>query len=389
MSDWKFTDQYGSAYPALANNSILGVLVFDITGSSPVAGTSFTGALDLPKSGTALNILAALTGMTSIPFTGTVTTDNNTLTVSLTAGGAAITQAFAAAIPIIGGSVCKNAVLSIDSVIPASLAADDCPATDTMGLGITIAVGSGTGTVVTQIPMSDGFFTLNGTFENFGIGLSDLNFLVPGSNNFSAGFPSAELGPYYNNETQLELLKLSFDVYVSADPSLSIEMSGIGVSIGITNLAIYQQALYLDPLAVWIHIADMNTPDPLYTWGLEGDFVLCNYNRPGDTQNPDFTFNLNMAFPNPPQQPDFSLSGSYGNPYNQPVSQIVSDLIGQEVDLGIGNTITLEKFDFSTNANVTTGLISNFEFEIGMSGPFGLFESFQLNSFSLAVAYSS
>jgi len=161
------------------------------------------------------------------------------------------------------------------------------------------------------------------------------------------------------------------------------------VSVGITNIPLYQQALYLDPLAIWIHITNINSATPTPAWGLEGKFVLCNYQTPGNTARPDFTFDLEMAFPNPPSQPNFSLSGSFDNPYNQPVSQIVSDLLGQATDLGIGNSITLEKFDFFTDADVTTGTISDFEFEIAMSGQFGIFQQFSLESFSLTVAYSA
>ena len=41
MANWKFTDQYGSAYPALAN-SILSKLIFDVPeGKSPIDGTNF------------------------------------------------------------------------------------------------------------------------------------------------------------------------------------------------------------------------------------------------------------------------------------------------------------------------------------------------------------
>ncbi|OMP76237.1 hypothetical protein [[Flexibacter] sp. ATCC 35208] len=389
MSNWKFTDQYGSTYPALAN-SILSLLVFDVSsGNSPVSGTSFSASLDLTATGNAMNVLAALTGTKTIPITGTVTTSNNQLSVNLqSSDNDVLTKALAACIPIIGGDICKNAGISIVNVTGTQQTSDDEPQTDEIDLSMTIAIGSGTGTLTTQIPMSDGFFNISASFTNFGIALSDLNFLVPGNNNFSTCFPSTQLGPYYNNQTQLELLSLGVSLYVSTAPSFSVVVSGVDVTIGITNIPIYKQALYLNPLAIWINISNVNTT-PTPAWGLVGNFVLCNFNRPGDTGNPDFTFDLNMGFPNPPDQPNFSLSGNFDNPYNQPVSQIVSDLLGQATDLGIGNSITLEKFDFATDADVTTGYISDFEFEIAMSGQFGIFENFSLESFSIAVAYSS
>lgn len=388
MSNWKFTDQYGSTYPALAN-SILSILVFDVSGTSPVTGTAFSANLDLTATGTAMNVLAKLTGVTTIAMTGTVTTDNNTLSVNLQASDTtALTTALAACIPIIGGQILKSTGISIVTVTSTTQTSDDDPTTDEIDLSMTIALGSGTGTLTTQIPMSDGFFHISASFTNFGIGLSDLNFLVPGSNDFSSCFPATQLGPYYNPQTKLELLSMGVTLYVSTTPSLSVVVSGVDISIGITNIPIYQKALYLNPLAVWVSVANVNTT-PTPTWGLEGNFVLCNYNRPGDTANPDFSFDLQMGFPNPPTEPNFSLSGNFDNPYNQPVSQIVSDLMGQATDLGLGNTITLQKFDFYTAANVTTGTISDFEVEIAMSGQFGIFENFSLESFSLSVAYSA
>jgi hypothetical protein len=388
MSNWKFTDQYGSTYPALAN-SILSMLVFDVSGTSPVSGTTFSANLDLAATGTAMNVLAALTGTTTIAMTGTVTTDNNTLSVNIQASDTdALTKALAACIPIIGGEICKSAGFSVITVTTTQQTSDDDPTTDEINLSMTIAIGNSTGTLTTQIPMSDGFFHIAADFTNFGISLSDLNFLVPGNNDFSTCFPSTQLGPYYNNQTQLELLSLGLSLYVCTTPSLNVVVSGVDVNIGITNIPIYQKALYLDPLAIWINVSNINTT-PTPAWGIIGNFVLCNYNRPGDTANPDFSFDLQMAFPDPPDQPNFTLSGNFDNPYNQPVSQIVSDLLGQATDLGIGDTITLEKFDFYTSADVTTGTITDFEFEIGMSGQFGIFQNFSLESFSLSVAYSA
>lgn len=386
MATWKFTDQYGATYPALAN-SILNLLVFDITGSSPVSGTSFTGTLDLTATGNAMNVLASLLGVTAIPCTGTVQETNNTLSVSLqSANNDVLTKAIAANLPIIGNEICKNAGISIANVTPASLTAQDEPTSDELDINITIAIGSGTGTLVAQVPMSDGFFTVSASFQDVGIGLSDLDFLIPNSK-FSSMFPSSELGPYYDSNTALDLLQLGVTFYIGHSP-LTIIVTSVTVVIGIVNIPLYKQALYLDPLAVWISVTGLNaTPTP--TWGLLGSLVLCNYNTPGKTETPDFEFDFDMTFPNPPTQPTFSIAGTYQNPLNQPVSLMIQDLLGPGTDTGIANTITIEKFDFYTDADVTTGTISDFGIDIAMSGQFGLFQNFELEEFSISVAYSS
>lgn len=388
MANWKFTDQYGTAYPAL-QNSILSLLVFDITGTSPVSGTAFSASLDLAATGAAMSVLSIITGLTTIPMTGTVDTSNNTLTVSLTStNNTVLTTAIAACIPIIGGSICKDASVTINNVTPASLTSDDEPTTDDIDLNITIAIGSGKGVLVTQIPMSNGFFTTSATFTGFGISLSDLDFLVPGQSGFSQSFPSTELGPYYNSGTALSLLALSVTFYVNTNPSLSVTVSGVSVSIGITNIPIYQQALYMNPLAVWVNVTNITTT-PLTTWGLEGSIVLCNYNTPGNTATPDFEFDFNLGFPNPPTVPDFTVSGSFENPSDKPVSLMIQDLLGSSTDTGISDTITVEYFDFYAATNVTTGTITEFSTDIAMSGQFGLFENFTLEEFSISVSYSS
>ncbi|ASU33547.1 hypothetical protein [Mucilaginibacter xinganensis] len=388
MANWKFTDQYGSTYPAL-QNSILSLLVFDITGTTPVSGTTFNASLDLAATGAAMNVLSIMTGLTTIPMTGAVTEANSTLSVSLTStNDTALTSAIAAIIPIIGGSICKNVSVTIENVTPASLTADDSPTTDEIDLNITIAIGSGTGVLTAQIPMSDGFFTVQAEFTNVGIGLSDLDFLIPGQSGFSESFPSTQLGPYYNSGTSLNLLSLGLTFYVSTASGISLSVSGVSVSIGIVNIPLYEKALYMNPLAVWVNVSSVTTK-PVTTWGLEGAIVLCNYATPGDTANPDFEFDFNMGFPNPPDTPDFTVSGEFENPSSKPVSLMIQDLLGPGTDTGIGDTITVESFDFYADADVTTGTIVAFSTDITMSGQFGLFENFTLEEFSISVSYSS
>jgi hypothetical protein len=385
MATWKFTDQYGTTYPALAN-SILSILVFDITGSSPVNGTAFTGTLDLTATGNAMNVLASLTGLTAIPFTGTVQEANNTLSVSLqSANDDVITKAVSANLPIIGKAV-SNTGLSLANVTPASLTAQDEPTSDEIDINVTISIGKGTGTLVAQVPMSDGFFTVAASFQNVGIGLSDLDFLIP-NGAFSAMFPAKELGPYYNSGTALDLLQLGITFYIGHSP-LTVLPTSITVVVGIVNIPLYQQALYLDPLGVWVTVTGLNTT-PAANWGLLGSLVLCNYNTPGKTDTPDFEFDFEMSFPNPPTENSFGISGHYQNPLNKPVSLMIQDLMGPGTDTGIANNITIEKFDFYTDADVTTGTITDFGIDIAMSGQFGLFQNFELEEFSISVAYSS
>lgn len=385
MATWKFTDQYGTTYPALAN-SILSILVFDITGSSPVSGTAFTGTLDLTATGNAMNVLASLTGLTAIPFTGTVQEANNTLSVSLqSANDTAITTAIAANLPLIGKEV-TNAGLSIANVTPASLTAQDEPTSDEIDINVSVNIGSGKGTLVAQVPMSDGFFTIAASFTNVGIGLNDLDFLLP-NGGFSSMFPSQELGPYYNNSTALDLLQLGATFYIGHSP-LTVLPTSVTVVIGIVNIPLYQQALYLDPLGVWISVSGLNAT-PAATWGLLGSLVLCNYNTPGKTDTPDFEFDFEMSFPNPPTENTFGISGHFQNPLNKPVSLMIQDLMGPGTDTGIASNITIEKFDFYTDADVGTGTITDFGIDIAMSGQFGLFQNFELEEFSISVAYSS
>ncbi|MBL8234519.1 MAG: hypothetical protein JNL98_38835, partial [Bryobacterales bacterium] len=80
MADWKFTDDYGTQYPAL-QSSILSMLSFS---DHTISGTDFTGTLDVAASGAALATLGSILNVTSIAVSGSVTTQNKTFSVSLT-----------------------------------------------------------------------------------------------------------------------------------------------------------------------------------------------------------------------------------------------------------------------------------------------------------------
>lgn len=388
MSSWRFTDVYGKAYPGLAN-SILGKLVFDITGSSPISSTgAFTGTLDLGLSELTQSLLA-LAGVPPLVFTGTVTDSDNTLSVSLNTSDTineTLTRVFTTGIPVIG-QACKGVAPGISCVIPAGVGKE--PEQDNFTVTVIIAVGSYTGTMTVPVYGTGSAFMLNSTFQPLTVNLSDLNFLVPGSNNFSNCFPATQLGPYYNSETQLKLLSLNCQLSVTAGSPVSVAMNSISTAIGIYNFPLYQQALYLDPLSVNINLTGMETSKPASAVTLAGSLVLCNYVHPGNTGNPDLTFDLNMDFPDPPTQPGFSITGNYSNTAKLPVTQLVADLLGQSVDLGIGNTITLEQLNLSTVADAGKGTIASFTGNIGMSGQFGIFETLSPESFSLLVNYTS
>src|SRR5262245_29631573 len=157
MATWKFTDDYGTQYPALAG-SILNLLVFS---DHTITGTTFTGTLDVTATGAALATLGQIVNMTSIAVGGTVTSANNTLTVSLASSDTtAFTAGVAQSIPLIGGSITQNASLTIDTVVTTTDDPDEGPTTDQFNLNVTFAVGSHSVTIVSQVPMNDGFISL-------------------------------------------------------------------------------------------------------------------------------------------------------------------------------------------------------------------------------------
>jgi hypothetical protein len=145
MASWTFTEDYGTQYPALAG-SILSLLVFS---DHTVTGTSFTGTLDVTASGAALATLGQIVNMTSIAVSGTITNENNTLTVSLASSDtAAVTAGVAQSIPLIGGSITQSASLTIDTVVTTTDDPDEGPTKDQFKLNVTFAVGSHAVTVV-------------------------------------------------------------------------------------------------------------------------------------------------------------------------------------------------------------------------------------------------
>lgn len=376
MASWKFTDDYASRYPALSS-SILSLLVFS---DHTLTNGAFTGVLDVAASAGALATIGQMVNMTSIAVSGTVTDAGNTLTVALaTSDSAGFTAGLAASLPIIGGSVLRAASMTIHTVTTTAETADAGPGTDEMGLSITFAVGSSTVTVSSPVPMNGGFFSVTGSFTGVGISLNDLNFLLGGASS-SQWFPATQLGPYAQGSPAFELLAVTLHLYATTSP-LSITPSSISVSVGITNIPLLPQKLYLDPLAVVITIPFASGSD--ITWGLEGDLVLCNYARPGDTANPDFIYSLQMSLA------DFSLTGTFENKSQLPVNTLVQDLLGTGASVGLPATLTIDQLDFYAQASKTSGSIQAFTTDIAMSGGFGLFADFDLESFTFHLGYTA
>jgi hypothetical protein len=378
MASWKFTDEYGTKYPAL-NASLLSLLVFS---DHAITGTSFTGVLDVAASGAVLATIGALVNLPSIDVSGTVTDAGTTLTVQLTSTDqAAFTQGIAKNIPLIGNNITQNAWMTVNTVTNTTDDPDVGPQVDEIALAIVIAVGTHSVQLTAQVPMNGGFFTVTGVFQGVGVGLSDLNFLMGSLASGNAWFPATQLGPYYQKQPALELLTLSLTMYIGLQP-LTVSISSVTVAIGITKLPILGQKLYLNPLAVWITVTDP-TGSPKPAWGIEGEIMLCNYARPGDLNNPDFTFEFDLDLTN------FTFSGQFENPSQLPVNTMLQDLLGQSTSVGLPSALTIDLFDFSATADKTTGSLTEFSTDIAFHGGFGVFENFDLEQFSLSVAYSS
>ncbi|MCB0429496.1 MAG: hypothetical protein H6585_02530 [Flavobacteriales bacterium] len=387
MAAWKFTDDYLKTYPALAS-SILDALVFS---DHALNGNAFTGTLDVNASGAALGTLGLIVNMTEIHVAGTVTNADNTLTVSFQSTDAdAFRTGVANAIPIIGGEITKAASMGIDNITKTTDTADDGPTKDQFDLNVELAVGSSTVTIVSQVPMNGGLFSLEGTFENVGIGLDDLNFLMGSLASGNAWFPTEQLGPYMKGQTSFGLLSMGITAFVRLEPSFSLAISSISVSVGISKLPLMGQSLYLDPLAVWVTVVDP-MGKAAASWGLQGSVKLLNYANQGVSglTNPDFVFDFAMTFPNPPTYPNFLLNGTLENPASKSVNVMLQDLLGSSTDVGLSTDLTVNSFEFDTSADVTTGTISEFSTSIAMSGGFGLLKDFDLEEVAISVSYSS
>jgi hypothetical protein len=377
MASWTFVNDYGAQYPAL-KSSVLNLLVFS---DHTLNGTAFTGTLDVAASGAALGTIGKLLGLPSIAVAGQVTNVSDTLTVTLASTDAkAFRDGIAGSIPLIGKQV-TAASMSIKTVVTTKDDPDTGPQTDNFDFSVTLAIGSRSVTINSQVPMHGGLFTIEGTFVNVGITLSDLNFLMGSLGTGNKWFPSSQLGPYYQGEPALSLLGLSLTVYVNLSP-FTVSVSSVAVGIGITGIDLMDKKLYLNPIGVWATVEDP-AGSPSVEWAIQGAIALCNYGRPGDYQHPDFTFDFAMNLTN------FAVSGEFENPYGLTIEVMLQDLLGQSTNIGIPKTLTLDKFAFDAAADKSTGKLTEFSTDVAMSGGFGLFENFDLEEISISVAYAA
>jgi hypothetical protein len=376
MANWKFTDDYGTQYPALSSTT-LKLLVFS---EHSLNGSTFTGTLDVAATGPALSTLGKLISLPSIPVAGTVTNENGTLSVKLNSTDAtAFTTALAQKIPLIGGAL-QNAGLAIAVVVKTTDQAGQ-PTQDGYDLDLSLKIGGNTVQVATQVPMNAGLFTITGDFTGATVQLTDLNFLM-GTLTAGQWFPTQKLGPYMQGSPTLQLLSLSVVLAIQLEPSLTVSVSSVTVTIGINNIALLGQALYLNPLGVIVTVTSP-TSSPVASWGIHGAMVLCNYARPGDLADPDLTFTFDMVLD------DYTISAELENPSQVSVSTMLQDLMGQSTNLGLPSTLTIDKFDLSTQGDSTSGKINHFSTSIAMSGGFGLFANLDLEEIDVSVEYNA
>jgi hypothetical protein len=378
MATWKFTDEYGTKYPAI-KSSILDMLVFT---NKPTLGSTFQGTISISDSGVALSTLSLLTKVTTtIPVSGTISDANNTLTIGFSStNNSAFTQGIADTIPLIGNSVTKDASMAIKTVVKTTDSVEDGPEKDEFDLDVKLQIGNNELQLVAGIPMNGGFFTIKGTFTGVGIALNDLNFLMGSLSSGDSWFPATELGPYYSSSASLDLLDMALSVNVNLSP-FNVSITDVTVSIGLSKIPLINDKLYLNPLGVCVTVVNP-TSQAVANWGIMGTMVLCNYQTPGNVDAPDFSLDFTMGLT------DYSFNADLQNPSNNPVNLMLQDLISSSTDISLPATLTIDKFDISADADKTTGKISDFSFETAMSGGFGLFDDFDVESFSLSITYS-
>jgi len=376
MGSWKFTDDYGARFPALAASVLAKLLFVDHS----LANGAFSGSLDLAGSGEILAIPASLLNAKQMAVTGTVSERDGTLSVVVQSSDEAdFAAALGTSVPVLGG-VCRGAKLTISTVVASKDPADKRPGTDSIELMALFAIGPHTAQMSAILPSGGGYITLAGAFQGVGLKLDDLEFLLGGRTGAANWFPQRELGPYApSNGAALELLGLSLSMYVAPQPR-KVTVTSTSAVVGITKIPLLEDKLYLNPLAVWITLNRVG-PKPQVLWGIGGTLMLTNHEHRDDLSNPDLSFTLGLTVP------DFTLSGHLANPKKQPLSVIVKDLLGEDKSIGFADKIVLEKFDFSATADKTTGKLASFSGELGMSGGFGLLERLEVESMSLRIAH--
>jgi hypothetical protein len=378
VASWTFFDDYGSEYPSL-KSSVLSMFVFS---EHSISGTEFTGVLDVAASGAALATMGFLLNVASIAVKGTVSTASDTLTVSFDSTNPQVFIAgISANVPLIANHVTKSG-MTVNTVATKQDNPDDGPKRDDFDLYVTLQLGStASATITTQVPMNGGVFILDGTFEGVGITLPDVGFLLGNASKDDQWFPAKQLGPYYQGKSALSLLGITLTLYAKLSP-FSVSVSSVEVGIGISGINLYDQRLYLNPIGVWVTVADP-TGSADFTWAIEGAIALCNYERPRDYQHPDIKYDFAMDLTN------FAFSGEFENPAGVTINTMLKDLLGPATNIGMPPALTLEKFDFAASADKTSGALAEFWAEIAMSGGFGLLANLDLQEISVSFAYSA
>jgi hypothetical protein len=378
VASWTFVVDYGSQYPAL-KSSVLSLLVFS---EHSISGTEFAGVLDVTASGAALATMGLLLNVTSIAMKGSVTNADNTLTVSLANTNPQVFIAgISANVPLIASRVTSSG-MSVNTVTTTQDDPDEGPKQDDFTLYVTLQLSSAASvTITTQVPMNGGIFILEGTFSNLGITLADVGFLMGNKSTGDQWFPGKELGPYYQRQPALNLLGITLTLYAALSP-FRVSVSAVEVGIGITGIDLYKQRLYLNPIGVWVTVADPLGSAEL-TWAIEGALALCNYERPGEPEHPDIRYDFAMDLTN------FAISGEYERAAGVTINTMLQDLLGSGTDIGLPPKLTLDKFDFEASADKSSGTLTEFSMDIAMSGGFGLLANLDLQEISVSFAYSA
>lgn len=370
MPDWTFLEDFGSRHPALAGSNLALLAFSDHT----LIGSHFQGTLDVRASGVGLGALGALAEVTAIPVAGPVVEHEGTLAVSLTSSDDALRAGLARNLPLIGPLV-SGASLGIAMTVTA---APDADADEELDLSVTLALASGAAaTLQGPVPMGGGTFAVSGTFEDVALELSDLDPLLGGS--ATAAFPTHELSPYVAGTPPLQLLGIGLDLAMVPVP-LAVAVSSASVSIGIAGIAVYEQALYLDPLAVSAHISPPFTA-PTASWWLEGCLALCNHATPGQYRTPDAVLDLEMGLS------DFSFTARLDDVAGVSLATLVQDLAGADADTGLPPSLEVAAVEISGQADRVTGKVTSFSAAIAMTGDVPMF-GVELTGASLRVAYS-
>jgi len=375
MPSWKFSDDYGTQYPAL-QASILGLLVFS---DHTLSDDAFTGTLDFAASGAVLATLGQISGISSLDVSGKVTNASDTLTVGLqSATTGPMLDGLAATLPILGPKL-TAAWVGIDTVATTKDDADQGPLVDDLSLGVRLPIGSISVELTTGVPIHGGVFAIEGTFDNASVGLDDLSFLMGKLGGNTNWFPSDQLKPYLDKGPKLALLGISVTLYVRPDP-FAISISSISVGVGLVGIPLLPEKLYMSPLGVWPVVIDP-VNDPALNWSIEGSLALCSYTRPGDYDAPDMTLNLSMDLT------EYTFSALLDNSNNVSINTALQDLLGQGTSIGLPTELTINAFDIEVQADKESGELSSFSADLTMSGGFGLFENLDLEEISISVAY--